>query len=452
MGHSGRERAAVSRRVAMRQSIGLLGLGLVVFGFGCTSSNGSNGDGGGGLPDAGDGGGSVTVTTDAGDGGVIHIDRSLLTDAGTSGSLDFSNPALWVCRPGIDPNPCYGDLNATELLADGGRQLVTHARAQNPKFDCFYVYPTVLLSCNNCNMTDFSNIDYILDPLISQAALFSEICEVYAPLYRQTGFTPGGTAPADAGSAGADAGTGGVLGGPQAALALQDVRDSFQYYLKNFNHGRKFVIMGHSQGTFMLTSMMQTDVDPVPQVLSQMISTLLIGGGLTVPPDGGTVNGTFKNIPPCAKPGQTGCMIAYNSYDVTAPPGANALFGRSPDGNQIVCTNPGPLAGNSGPYTGTYFPTKIYNPLFMPDHPAPSDAGTPFVLYRDVLQGNCVMKSGRSYLEVTLLEDAGDPRGIPPYRLSGAESIGFGTHVADYNIPFEDLMNAVKQQAAVAVP
>jgi hypothetical protein len=145
-------------------------------------------------------------------------------------------------------------------------------------------------------------------------------------------------------------------------------------------------------------------------------------------------------------------MVAYNSYDVTAPPGANALFGAPANGNTVVCTNPGPLAGNSGPYTGSIFPTTSHNPAFNPDHPAPTDAGTPFVIYRDVLQGNCVMKNGRSYLEVSLLIDGGDPRGIPPYRLAGAESIGFGTHVADYNIPLEDLLNTVKQQAAVAVP
>lgn len=417
----------------------LLSLGFCA--IGCSSSNGSSGDGGAAGPD----------------GGLVHIDRSHLTDAGTSGSLDYSDPALWVCRPGIDPNPCHENLDATELLPDGGRQLVAHHRAENPKFDCFYVYPTVDLTSNG-NMTNLSDISLVLDPLLSQAARFSRICEVYAPLYRQVSFVPtaptGGTDAGDGGggadASSGDAGIGGLFSSPMAALALQDVRDAFKYYLAHFNKGRKFVIMGHSQGSGMLAAMMQTDVDPVPAVRAQVISALLIGGGTTVAP-GQTTNGTFKNIPTCTKPGETGCMIAYSSYDVASPPGANALFGRSANG-EVACTNPGPLAGNSGPYQGTYFPAKINNALLQPDNQPPQDAGTPFLLYRGLFQGNCVIKNGYSYLEVTLLEQPGDPRGIPPYKNAGSESLGFGLHLADYNIPLEDLIDTVTQQAAVAVP
>jgi len=209
--------------------------------------------------------------------------------------------------------------------------------------------------------------------------------------------------------------------------------------------------MGHSQGSLTLAAMMQTDVDPVPKVRDQMISAILLGGGTTVAP-GTTLNGTFKSIPTCTKPTDTGCMVAYSSYDVAAPPGANALFGKSPDGNEVACTNPGPLAGNAGPYHGSYFPTSINNTLLAPDVPPPLDAGTPFVLYRDMFQGNCVIKNGYSYLEITFLGQPGDPRGVPPYVNSASESIGFGLHLVDYNLPLEELLDIVKQQAAIAVP
>jgi hypothetical protein len=459
--------------VVMRQWIAILCLILSAIAIGCwndsngvtpTPDGGAKGDGGGTLADGG-----------GGDAGLAHIDRSHLTDAGTSGSLDYSDPSLWVCRPGIDENPCYGNLDATELLPDGGRQVVPHMRADSPKFDCFYVYPTVELT-HNGNMTNFSDIKNILDPLLAQAARFNQICEVYAPLYRQVAFVPGGgSSSADAGAAeaGADAGAeagaeggasgadassgdagGSVLGGPANALAQQDVRDAFSYYMAHFNNGRKFVIMGHSQGTLMLMSMMQKDVDPMPKVRSQMISALLIGGGTTVAP-GQTTNGTFKNIPTCAQPGDTGCVIAYSSYEDTTPPGANGvtpLFGRSPDGNQVVCTDPAPLAGNSPPYKGSYFPVKVNNALLGPDTPAPQDAGTPFVLYRGIFQGTCVNKNGYNYLEIKRLEQAGDPRGVPPYTNAGSISLGFGLHIADYNLPLEDLIEAVTKQAAKAVP
>jgi len=452
----------------MRQWIAVLCLilsavGLSAVGIACwTDSSGITPEGGASTAD---GGGALADGGGGGDAALAHIDRSGLTDAGTSGSLNYSDPSLWVCRPGIDQNPCYGNLDATELLPDGGRQVVTHTRAASPKFDCFYVYPTVELT-HSGNMTNFSDISNILDPLLAQAARFNQICEIYAPLYRQVAFVPGAGSSGDAGAdggasgdAGADATTGdagsmSLTGGTAGALAQQDVRDAFSYYMAHFNNGRKFVIMGHSQGTLMLMNMMQKDVDPMPQVRSQMISALLIGGGTTVAP-GKTTNGTFKNIPTCAQPGDTGCVIAYSSYEDTTPPGANGvtpLFGSSPDGNQVVCTEPGMLAGNSPPYKGSYFPVHVNNSLLGPDTPAPQDAGTPFVLYRGIFQGSCVNKNGYNYLEIKRLEQAGDPRGVPPYTNAGSISLGFGLHIADYNLPLEDLIDAVTKQAAVAVP
>jgi hypothetical protein len=385
-----------------------------------------------------------------GDGGLLHIDRSNLADTGTTGSLDYSNPSLWVCRPGIDKNPCYDNLDATELEPDGGTALLPHTRDPNPKFDCFYVYPTVDLTTNG-NMTDFSSIDLVLDPLYAQAARFSEMCEIYAPLYRQVAFTAGtvmSAAPTDGGADGGASGIGALTSSPAAALALHDVHDAFHYYLDHFNHGRKFVIMGHSQGSAMLAALMQTDVDPVAPVRSQMISALLIGGGTTVAP-AQTTGGTFKNIPICNSPGSTGCMVAYSSFDIASPPGSNALFGKSPDGNQVACTNPSSLAGASGPYAGSYFPRHLNNGLLQPDN-APPDASTPFVLYRDTFQGNCVVKNGFSYLEVTYLGDGGGPWGTPPYKNTVVEGMGFGLHLVDYNIPMQELLDTVKAQAAAA--
>jgi hypothetical protein len=427
---------AVVAMLASTVSVGLFALGA-----GCSSS--SNGA----ASDAG----PIAVADGGGDAGLLHIDRSHLTDAGTSGALDYSDPSLWVCRPGIDQNPCYSNLDATELEVDGGRTVVPEQRATSPKFDCFYVYPTIDLTTTG-NMTDFSNIDLVLDPIYAQAARFNEMCEIYAPLYRQVAFTASSvssTVPADAGADAAPvSGIDLLLNTPYAATALQDVTAAFHYYLDHFNGGRKFVIMGHSQGSGMLAKMMQTDVDTVPAVRSQMISALLIGGGTTVAP-GQNVNGTFKNIPTCSKPGDTGCMVAYSTFDVAGPPGANALFGASPDGNQVACTNPATLAGTTGPFQGSYFPLKVNNPLLQPDVPPP-DAGTPFDLYTGDFQGSCVVKNGRSYLEVTYLGAAGDPRGVPPYKNTASASIGFGLHLVDYDLPMQELLETVKQQAAAA--
>ena len=385
---------------------------------------------------------------------LVHIDRSHLADVGTANPLDYSDPNLWVCRPGIDPNPCYGahgELDATELLPDGTTQLVRHQRADKPKFDCFYVYPTVYLSGSG-NETNLSDITYVLDALMAQGARMSELCEVYAPLYRQVVITPttASTTLADASStaSNADAGGAGLLSGPAASIALGDVRGAFQYYLDHFNNGRKFVLMGHSQGSGMLIGMMQKDVDPVSDVRARMMSALLIGGGATIA-QSQDVNGTFKNIPTCNAPGDTGCMVAYSSFDSANPPGANALFGRAPSGFEVACTDPATLAGNSGPFAESYFPTHIANPLLAATNPHMPDPGTAFLLYKGVFTGKCTYDGVFSYLSVTLDEPANDPRGVPPYH-TAAEALGFGLHVVDWAMPMRDLIETVSKQATAS--
>jgi hypothetical protein len=210
------------------------------------------------------------------------IDRSALTDVGTDHDLDYSDPRLWLCRPGNDPDECDRDLDATELLPDGSRRRIPHVKATDPQFDCFYVYPTVKLTSAG-PMTDFSQIDITLDPLLAQGARFNELCRVYAPLYRQNGVVPGAGGAPTPNDSGFD-------------LGLNDVRNAFKYYVEHLSAGRKFVLIGHSQGTGMLTGMMMQDVDNDPALRARLISALLIGGGITVP-ETAAVGGTFQNIP-----------------------------------------------------------------------------------------------------------------------------------------------------------
>lgn len=387
---------------------------------------------------------AITGNDDGGssDGGGVGTkpagDRSMLKNVGTTGSIDYSNPLYWVCHPDLDQNECHRNIDATEIAPDGTQTLVKHERTEHPEFDCFYVYPTVLLD-GSANMTDFSQtgVDLVLDPLLSQAAPFTKLCEVYAPLYRQNGLNAGGTSVAP------------VAGG-NPMLGIQDVRDAFKYYLEHLNKGRKFVLMGHSQGSFTLTSLIQMDVDDKPEVREKMISALLLGGNVSVP-EGKLVGGSFKNIPLCSKPGETGCAIAYASFAKEAPPPATSAFGRAGSGMVAACTAPGPLAGNSGKYKGSYFPTHSNNPSFVADAPIPDGVTTTFVLYRDEFSGKCVNEGGFSYHQVTLDPPKGDKRGTPPYRSTILESIGFGLHLVDYNIPLDDLVDAVSMQANSAL-
>lgn len=362
---------------------------------------------------------------------ITKIDRSHLKNLGTA-PLDYADPNLWLCRPGNDPNECYRDLDATETLKNNSLAIVHRTPALRPSFDCFYVYPTVSLGVTG-NVTDFSDITLILDPLLSQAAPFRSLCEVYAPLYRQASI--GG-------------GSGGISLSGDLGLAYADVEAAFQYYLDHLSGGRNFVLVGHSQGTYMLTQLIDNRLDTDPALRSRMISALLIGGSVIVPA-GQRVGGSFQSVPTCARAGETGCVIAYNSYAREAPPGESALFGRAPEGSEIACTTPGVLANNPGRLLGSYLPLEIQQPLFVPDgFPEEHDFTTPYGLYRDFFRGECVTKDGAQYLEISIDKTPDDQRPVPPYRSATIEAIGFGLHIADYNLPLDDLLRAVGLQAA----
>jgi hypothetical protein len=436
-----------------------------------TTSHGNGGsqNGTGGSTSKGGSGGNATAMPD---GGGFKVDRSGLKDTGTSSVLDYSNRNLWACLPGNNPDECHDPLDATEILKNNSTQLVKHVPATDPPYDCFYVYPTVALGGNG-NMTDFSDISLVLDPLVAQAARFTRLCTLYAPLYRQVSLAIPSGAPAgsDAGAApdggsakdggATDAGNAkdgsfgngsvGVTG--NAALGYGDVKASFQYYMAHYNKGRKFVLMGHSQGTAMLTQLMTELFDTDANLRGQLISALLIGGSIQVP-NGQNVGGTFKNIPICTKPAQVGCVVAYNSFAQTAPPPANTLFGRGTQAGWMnACTDPAVLAGNTGNYQGSYTPIKFYDPIFAPDAPPnmPPMVSTPFRLERDLFHGTCKNENGLSYLEITPNQSSDDKRVVPPYRNTSSEGLGFGMHIYDYAIEMDDLIETVNQQAKAAL-
>ena len=98
----------------------------------------------------------------------------------------YGDDALWLCKPGIANDYCLdSDLDATVVLPDNRTEIETFSGSDDQGFDCFYIYPTVNLSSTPGNDTDFSNVDLQLDPLLSEAARFTGICRVFAPLYRQ---------------------------------------------------------------------------------------------------------------------------------------------------------------------------------------------------------------------------------------------------------------------------
>ncbi len=324
------------------------------------------------------------------------------------------------------------------VAADGTSTVEPASPATNPPIDCFYVYPTV-----SSQTTVNANLE--IDPeetaiAISQASRFSQVCQVYAPMYRQ--FT-------------ISAITSGTGDTPAArALAYGDVLSAWQDYLANYNHGRGVVFISHSQGTLMLTQLIATEVDPNPDARRLVVSALLIGGNVEVAA-GQDAGGNFQNIPACRSTSQTGCVVAYSSYN--QPPPADSIFGRVGVGLipnlqpsedlQVLCVNPASPSGGTSPllpYFGTARFPGIYGALLLQLPPIP----TPWVAYPGLYTAHCETAGGATWLQVDTTNVPGDTRPVVSPTLGPT----WGLHLFDVGLALGNLVDLVRQQAAAFSP
>ena len=210
----------------------------------------------------------------------------------TSAKNDYSKAESWLCRPGRH-DACDVDLTTTVISASG--KLTREPWAANPKapIDCFYVYPTVSLDATG--NSDMVAGDEELAVVRVQAARFGSQCRVYAPLYRQVTL----------------AALRSILAGRTAAvdrnLAYNDVLDAWNYYLQHDNQGRGVVLIGHSQGSMVLTELIKKEIDGKP-IQNHLVSALLLGTNVAVPQQK-DVGGAFQQVPLCRNSKQTGCVI-----------------------------------------------------------------------------------------------------------------------------------------------
>jgi hypothetical protein len=224
------------------------------------------------------------------------------------------------------------------------------------------------------------------------------------------------------------------------------VRDAWNYYLDHDNKGRGFILVGHSQGSFILDELIRREIDGKP-VQSRMVSAILLGATLSVP-RGKDVGGSFQHIPLCHSASQTGCVITYVSFRSTVPPPENTRFGRVA-GPQMVaaCTNPAALAGGRGDLHGylstdgrTIVGTTKPKPWVTPDRPIE----TPWVSVPGLLTAECKSNETATYLEVTV---HADPSGARTGDIVGDLTPDWGLHLVDFNIAMGNLVDIVGQQA-----
>ena len=362
---------------------------------------------------------------------------STSSSVSSSGSSAAASQTVWLCRPGLSSDPCKADLTTTVTRTSGATRTESPKPAQSPPIDCFYVYPTVSSQPTiNANL----NIDpEEIGVAEQQASQFSQACRVFAPMYPQLTLSAINSP--------------GQVQGAAVKAAYSGVLAAWRDYLAHDNHGRGVVLIGHSQGSAMLTQLIREQIDPNAGQRRLLVSALLMGGNIVVPA-GRDVGGDFQHVPACHANTETGCVVAYSTFDQPPPPnslfgrpsqGVSSVFGSPPISNpQILCTNPAALGGGSGALQSLFRLTPITGPLgplttdVFSGHP-PSGA-TPWVGWDGSYNAQCVNSSGAEVLTVT-------PVGSAP-QLTPEPDPTWGLHLVDVNIALGNLVGLVQAQAA----
>jgi hypothetical protein len=180
--------------------------------------------------------------------------------------------------------------------------------------DVFYLYPTEYSKANAsdpdiCNIDNPTMLAGAASSCGRQATAFEAFANVYAPYYRQ-----------------ADANY--VLSLPLAqhdaviaGIPTRDATAAFDYYIKNFNNGRPFILASHSQGSNVMINLLSGYLKDNPDVYSRMIAAYVIGYPVTAQYLADNTHLKFAE-----GPDDTGVIISYNTQAPDVVPGVNPIL------------------------------------------------------------------------------------------------------------------------------
>ncbi len=186
--------------------------------------------------------------------------------------VDFSSAKNWASLPGDPSHPV----------------------------DVFYLYPTTYVMgrgedhialINNQTMRIGADAH-----VLSQASVFAESANIYAPYYRQLDGDYCLSLPI------------GEQIEEVSGIPLTDATDAFVYYLENYNNGKPFFLAGHSQGSMVLLGLLADYFADNPGVMERMIAAYAIGYSVT-----GSYLEQNPHLAFAEGADDTGVIISYNT-------------------------------------------------------------------------------------------------------------------------------------------
>ena len=145
---------------------------------------------------------------------------------------------------------------------------------RDKNIDVIYFYPTTFGKETPCapNVSDIDDLNMRKGAkhcLATQASVFEESCNIFAPYYRQISADYALTLSNDE--------TNELL----SYSATQDPTTALNYYFEHYNNGRPFILAGHSQGANILVMLLANYFKEHPELFSKMIAAYVIGYAVT---------------------------------------------------------------------------------------------------------------------------------------------------------------------------
>jgi hypothetical protein len=94
----------------------------------------------------------------------------------------------------------------------------------------------------------------------------------------------------------------------EAGIPTSDAVSAFDYYIKNMNDGRPFILAGHSQGSNLIANILSGYMKEHPEVYKRMIAAYVIGFSIT-----GDYLAQNPQLKFATGPDDTGVIISYNT-------------------------------------------------------------------------------------------------------------------------------------------
>jgi len=221
---------------------------------------------------------------------------------------DYNFPQNWMCHPVLKTNDVARQQNLalTVLNSDGSIKTDTiFPHYADTLVDIFYVYPTIDTTLSFAGNTEINNNDTITAKIIyrEQVGIYAQFGRVFVPYYRQANLR--------------------VFVDPTLSLldqanymefAYKDVEAAFDNYLLHYNNGHRIILMGHSQGAYLMRFLLRKRFDNNPTLTSQLV-VAISGGEPNYSAKGSRTGGSLQNIKTLDSVAESGCMINWRTWN-----------------------------------------------------------------------------------------------------------------------------------------